>query len=114
MENQSKLQQRRDRIANIKIGLKEMPIMKQIATQVEQKIEKNRTRRASMAIDKELSVSNVLSDSDLDSSEKYPSLFLDKYELGDKIGEGAHGIVKKCFCKLTGKLYAVKTFGLDR
>lgn len=67
MENQLKVQQRRDKIANIKIGLKEMPIMKQIATQVEQKIEKNRTRRASMVIDKELCLSNILSDSDLDS-----------------------------------------------
>jgi hypothetical protein len=63
-----------------------MPIMKQISNQVEQRIEKNRTRRASVVVDKDLTLSNILSDSDLDSNEKYPSLFLDKYELGDKIG----------------------------
>jgi serine/threonine protein kinase len=38
---------------------------------------------------------------------------LDKYILGEKIGEGAHGIVKKCYDKDTNKLYAVKTIRLD-
>jgi hypothetical protein len=29
-------------------------------------------------------------------------MFKDKYNLGEKIGEGAHGVVKKCFSKETG------------
>ena len=41
-------------------------------------------------------------------------MFKDKYDIGEKIGEGAHGVVKKCYCKETGQLYAVKTISLDR
>jgi len=67
MDKEIKIQQRRDKIANLKIGLQKMPIMKQISIQVEQKIQKNRTRRASIVTEKELSLSSILSDSDLDS-----------------------------------------------
>lgn len=27
--------------------------------------------------------------------------FLEKYELGPKIGEGSHGLVRKCFDRIT-------------
>lgn len=34
--------------------------------------------------------------------------------MGEKIGEGAHGVVRNCFSKSTGERYAVKTITLDR
>lgn len=33
--------------------------------------------------------------------------------MGEKIGEGAHGVVKKCYLKDSGRLYAVKSIRLD-
>jgi serine/threonine protein kinase len=33
--------------------------------------------------------------------------------MGDKIGEGSNGLVKKCFLKSTGELYAVKAMKMD-
>lgn len=35
------------------------------------------------------------------------------YVLGEKIGEGAHGVVKKCYSKTTNELFAVKICTLD-
>lgn len=34
--------------------------------------------------------------------------------MGEKAGEGAHGIVKKCYDKKTGEVFAVKTITLER
>jgi hypothetical protein len=34
--------------------------------------------------------------------------------LGEKAGEGAHGVVKKCFDKKTEQVFAVKTMNLER
>ena len=64
---------------------------------------------ADILFDKELADSV----SDNESKEENPSLFNDLYTLGEKIGEGAHGVVKKCYCKETGQLLAVKTIQLD-
>lgn len=61
-----------------------------------------------------MTLSKVYSDDDSDSSDKFHSLFKDKYTLGDKIGEGAHGVVRNCFSKATNERYAVKTITLDR
>ncbi|KAF4655164.1 Serine/threonine-protein kinase 17A [Perkinsus olseni] len=38
----------------------------------------------------------------------------DHYLLGDKIGEGAYGQVRKCHCVETGELYAVKILPVER
>ncbi|KAF4733527.1 Serine/threonine-protein kinase 17A [Perkinsus olseni] len=38
----------------------------------------------------------------------------DYYLLGDKIGEGAYGQVRKCHCVETGELYAVKILPVER
>ncbi len=35
------------------------------------------------------------------------------YVMGEKIGEGAHGVVRKCYSKDTKELFAVKTCTLD-
>jgi serine/threonine protein kinase len=42
---------------------------------------------------------------------KGPSIhkFEEKYEVKEKIGEGAHGVVSKCVRLETKKIYAVKT-----
>jgi hypothetical protein len=67
-------------MAGIRLGLKEMPIMRQVSMQVEQRLVKNRSRKPSTAMtDKELTLSKVWSDSDSDSEDKYRSLFNDKY-----------------------------------
>ena len=34
--------------------------------------------------------------------------------MGEKIGEGAHGVVRKCYSKESGQLFAAKTFQVDR
>ena len=40
-------------------------------------------------------------------------MFEDKYRVGEKIGEGAHGLVRKCYLKENDKLFAVKTIRLE-
>jgi hypothetical protein len=41
------------------------------------------------------------------------SKFYEKYEMGEKIGEGAHGLVKKCYLVATGEVFAVKAMTMD-
>jgi len=60
-------------------------------------------------LDKELADSeDERENSDLDTD------FSSRYIMGDKLGEGAHGVVRKCYHKLTNELQAVKTMLLDR
>ncbi len=33
--------------------------------------------------------------------------------MGEKIGEGANGVVKKCYLKSNNEMYAVKAMGVD-
>jgi len=39
--------------------------------------------------------------------------FHEKYTIGDKIGEGSNGLVKKCYLKSTEELFAVKAMKMD-
>lgn len=39
--------------------------------------------------------------------------FMEKYDLGEKIGEGSNGLVRKCYLKATRELFAVKTITMD-
>lgn len=114
MEPESKLQQRRAHMANIRLSLSALPVLKQKALQLEVKLEKNRSRKPSCSLaEPELALSHMDSLS-IDSDNETTSIFADRYIVGDKIGEGAHGVVKKCFCRETGELRAVKTMSLDR
>ena len=51
---------------------------------------------------------------DSDEDDTNSSLFHERYDLGEKAGEGAHGVVKKCLDKNTGSIFAVKTLTLER
>ena len=44
-----------------------------------------------------------------DEDDTETSLFNEKYTMGEKAGEGAHGVVKRCYDRTTGQVYAVKT-----
>lgn len=46
-------------------------------------------------------------------SVKAMNKFYEKYTVGDKIGEGSDGLVKKCYLKSTNELFAVKTMKMD-
>lgn len=39
--------------------------------------------------------------------------FLQKYSIGQKVGEGMNGFVKKCYLRTTNQLFAVKTINTD-
>jgi hypothetical protein len=41
------------------------------------------------------------------------SKFYEKYSIGEKIGEGCNGLVKKCILVATGDLFAVKSITMD-
>lgn len=56
---------------------------------------------------------NVIESEDESEDEKKKNYFEEVYELGQKIGEGAHGLVRKCCDKKTGVVLAVKTMRLD-
>ena len=49
------------------------------------------------------------SEDDDPTNHHHEKRFEEKFEVLDKIGEGAHGVVSKCLSKRTKKLYAVKT-----
>lgn len=61
-------------------------------------VKENRSRRGSCC-------SNVPSSEE--DNKDYA--FEDKYAIEAKVGEGAHGVVRKCIHKVRGKVYAVKT-----
>lgn len=53
---------------------------------------------------------------DLEADEelgKNMNKFLEKYEMGDKIGEGTDGVVRACYNKQTKKKYAVKSMRME-
>lgn len=37
----------------------------------------------------------------------------EKYNIGDKIGEGSNGLVRKCYLKSTGEIFAVKSIDME-
>jgi serine/threonine protein kinase len=61
-----------------------------------------------------MTLSKVFSDIESDDEKRFHSLFKDKYLMGEKIGEGAHGVVRHCIEKSTNLGFAVKTISLDR
>lgn len=89
--------------------------MHQTSNMLEVRLEKNRSRKSSAIFtDREMTLSKIYSDEDSEEEERFRSLFKDKYTLGEKIGEGAHGVVRHCTEKSTGRGFAVKTITLDR
>lgn len=48
-----------------------------------------------------------------DEEDTDSSLFNEKYTMGQKTGQGAHGVVKRCYDRNTGQVYAVKTLTLQ-
>ena len=50
-----------------------------------------------------------MSSEDEDLTHGHMNKFEEKYEVLQKIGEGAHGVVSKCISKKTKKIFAVKT-----
>ena len=106
---------RKERIANIRLGLSTNPALTLTTNKLKDKMQRKQRRLSSQYTD----VSTVIdspenhecSDSDQSTT---TSLFHEKYTLGEKAGEGAHGVVKQCFNKLTGKVYAVKTQTIER
>jgi hypothetical protein len=80
MEGKSKLQQRREKIASIKLTLREMPVLKETTQHLEIKLEKNRqAKTGGQFMEKDQTTCKDFDESDLDSSSKYRSLFMDKY-----------------------------------
>jgi hypothetical protein len=100
-------------MSSIRESLGSLSVLKKASLKVELKLEKTRSRRMSQALtDRDVDLS-LAESSDLDSQEKFPSLFKDQFEVAEKIGEGAHGIVRKCVCRGSGEVRAVKTFRLE-
>jgi hypothetical protein len=90
-----------------------VPIIKKATLQIESKLQRQRKKSACFSealFDKELADSQ----SEDSADESTNSLFNDHYTIGDKIGEGAHGVVRKCYSKESGQLLAAKTFRVDR
>lgn len=69
---------------------------------METTLERRRKRRESVVLDDNLTESqkNLLLEQD-DISVKAMSKFYEKYNMGEKIGEGSNGLVKKCYLKAT-------------
>ena len=85
------------------------------ASRLQEKMEK-KLRKSVIVQNKS---SDICSSKDLESvisedGEKYESLFNDKYEIKEKTGEGAHGVVKKCIDRSSQEVCAVKTMKLDQ
>jgi hypothetical protein len=102
MESSSKVKDHRKMMMEKRNTLKVAPIMRKATLPMENKIERGRLRKKSACLepffDKELADSQSENESDALET----SVFNDMYVMGEKIGEGAHGVVKKCFCKQTG------------
>lgn len=92
-----KAAKRNSRLAAIRTSLSTLSVITQTSIQLEVKLEKNRSRKPSVAFtDKEMTLSRVYSDLDSEEEERFHSVFKDKYTMGEKIGEGAHGVVRHC------------------
>lgn len=112
MENQNTL--RKNRMEAIRLSLKSNLVVKTNTATLENKLEKRRKRRESVVLDDNLTESqkNLLLQQD-DFSIKAMSKFYEKYTIGEKIGEGSDGLVKKCYLKATNELFAVKAMKMD-
>jgi serine/threonine protein kinase len=92
-------------MAQIRLSLGELPLLKQGTARLAVKLEKNRacSPLSSPGAPFAISPTEIASDRDI------PNLFASLYDVKEKIGEGACGVVKKCIRRSTGRPYAVKT-----
>lgn len=104
---------RKNRFESIRATLKGNEIFHKNTIAVENKLEKRRKRKESLEVNGEL-VGSML---DFGEEEEVKGMdkFKEKYQMGDKIGEGSNGIVRKCFKKddPLGPTYAVKSMEMD-
>ena len=103
---------RKEKMANIRMSLKCNPTLRTTTDHVEKKIEKKQRRTSISYGDVDLmpkDKDDLLSDEEETNS----SLFHERYTIGEKAGEGAHGVVKQCEDKNTGSALAVKTLVLE-
>ena len=103
----------KERMLKMRQSLKSSPLITKTTMALEVKIEKIKLRRKSVSLDMPMLDKN-LANSESEGEEEDTSDFDERYTMGEKIGEGAHGVVKKCYCKLSGDLLAVKTMVLDQ
>lgn len=95
--------------------MKTMPIVSQKTNQLTVKFDSLRKQTRSESTPSEL-YDDSESMGELPSEEESiftANSFQEKYELKEKLGEGANGCVYKCMHKQSGKMYAVKKFQIE-
>ena len=90
--------QRKNRLSQIRSSIKILPVINSTRSNIESKMENRRKRKQSLALnpdDIEALDEEQRSTEALKENAMQEKIF-EKYELGEKIGQGTNGVVRKC------------------